>query len=255
MRGLNFLLGAGLVILTSCVSERGVTKILVARDPGGAILGTASLPGTYYNVSHDGPSYDDVKVRTNKGTTSGEVLLRFFNQRLRTVVLSDECFAVTTDGKFTARTATTEEWDKADPAESRDVANAREDTVISAPAKAEPLVFRGIVFRASGLTVGQGFGSASGKYLASRSTTIKEHRSWFEMPAPGLGHGETREEYVEIFDVRSGNRLVAAYSTELGAIGAGFGTWLKDRVFVLPYSDGDINHDMRFCLLAILPEK
>jgi hypothetical protein len=165
--------------------------------------------------------------------------------------MSAECFAVTTDGKFTARIAKPEEWDKADPTESRAVANADEDTVW---AQSGWLTFHAKEFRHGGHTDGQGFGSASGKYLATRSSTVREHRSWFQMPAPGLGHGETSEEYVEIFDVRSGNRLLAAFSTELGAIGAGFGTWLKDRFFILPYSGGDINHDMRFCFLAILPE-
>jgi hypothetical protein len=166
--------------------------------------------------------------------------------------MSAECFAVTTDGKFTARIAKLEEWDKADPAGSRAVLNAREDTVW---ANGGWLTFHGKEFRHSGLTEGRGFGSASGKYLATLSTTVKEKRSWLVMPAPGLGHGEIRQEYLEIFDFRSGNRLVAAYSTDFGAIGQGFGTWLKDQYFLLPYSGGDINHDMRFCLLAILPEK
>jgi hypothetical protein len=249
MGQLNLLLVLSLLILTSCAPEKGVTKILVARDPGGAILGAVTLPGTY-DVSQDGPWYSDVKARISKTPTREEVLLRFYNIRLEGVVLSGECFAVSTDGKFTARKAKLEEWDKADPAESRDVFNARADTVL---ADGDRLTFHGKEFRHGGLTDGRGFGSASGKYLASLSRTVKE--VWTLIRIPGRGPAQTAEEYVEIFDVRSGNRLLAVFAIELGAIDEGFGTWLKDRVYVLPYQGSGSQGFTPFCLLAILPEK
>jgi hypothetical protein len=70
-----------------------------------------------------------------------------------------------------------------------------------------------------------------------------------------MGPQPTPQTYVEIFDARSSNRLVAAFSDEFGYDGsAGYLTWSKDRFFVLPYSPGANNGDMGFCFLGILPE-
>ena len=264
MKQVKWLILVLILVLMGCGQDEGkgqrLTLIEVPRSSDGAILGIAKLPSPYYEYTHDGGGrYTNVKLRASRKGVDAEVLIRPYEYR---TVLSDEYYAVTTDGKFIVRKARLGEWENAEPEESRDDTNAPNDVVIRSGLSphtvrgreqrdSQPLTFRGKSFPASGLQGGRAFGSATGKYLASWSKTVKPVATGFTMPAPGLGRGEIDDIYLEIFDVATGKLLLSAFSNELG--GVKFGSWLNDRYFVLPYSGGDVNGNMPFCFLAIMP--
>lgn len=250
MKQAAWLFVAASTMLTAC-GERRSTTIGVPRSAEGAMLGIATLPGRYYSDESEpaSPRYNYLKLRTYQRDGRNEVLIRPYMQNVGFI---GDVYAVSTDGTFTSRRAPLEAWESGDEAESRDFMNAGEDLV----GGELPLLFRGKRFPASGLNDVKAFGSATGKYLASWSTTVKVASGGIIAPL-AFGRGETYLVYVEIFDVSTGRLLLSASSNELGSVPSG--AWLGDRFFVLSYSGGDRAGDLHwpthFCFLAIMPGK
>jgi hypothetical protein len=169
---------------------------------------------------------------------------------------SDDRFAVSLDGGFRVRKATVEEWDAAGkPLHSYHFITSFKNPQVTQ----EGVKYNDRLYRKSGESWGNEVALVSPRAtrIAVFSYTSRE-----EVPkplVPGFGgtdpaHGEV---FLDIYDVSSGKRVIAARAP-YGGDGGGyspsmlFGSalWVDDRYFVMPL---DPSHE--FCYLGNLPER
>ena len=243
VKHMKWLIAASLVVMNGCQLERTATRITVPRSQTGAVLGIARFPLSLEGI-HGSPS---IKLRLRNSKVQAELLLKPFELG----EFAETYWAVSTDGKFKVRSASREEWTHADPEPSRD--SSYELPMVP------PAVFQGRTFPTGGKDTGYVLGSATGRYLASETQTIKRPRSIVSFPS--FGGAEVRETHLEIFDVATQTLLLSAFHSDPGDSGSRSSlTWLGDRLFVAAFTGSELPQigespegPTVSCFVAIMP--
>lgn len=240
---MKWLIATSLVVMNSCHLERTATRITIPRSQTGAVLGIARFPLSL-DAIQGSPS---IKLRMRDRRVQAELLIKPFELG----EFAETYWAVSTDGKFTVRSASQEEWTHADPEPSRD--SSYELPLVP------PAVFQGRTFPTGGKDTGYLLGSVTGRYLASRTQTIKRPRSIVSFPS--FGGAEIRETHLEIFDVATQTLLLSAFYSDRGGPGSTSPlTWLGDRLFAVAFTGSELPQigespegPTVSCFVAIMP--
>ena len=210
--------------------------------------------------------------RTSKGPARGELLFAvkqgfdgsLFGKEVYDFAVnnpnydyySDDRFAVSLDGRFSVRKATAGEWDVAEkPLHSYHFIKSFENPQVTG----EAVKYNGRLYRKSGESWGTEVALVSPRatWMAVFSYTSREKPS--ESLIPGFGstepaHGEV---FLDVYDISSGEKVIAAHAPYGGTYGGhapsmlfGSSLWVDDRYFVMPLEP---SHE--FCFLGILAEK
>lgn len=148
---------------------------------------------------------------------------------------SENFYAVSLDGRFTVRPATTEEWNRAERVEKyRHQILSRSD-----PNLPQNVYFRNKTFTKSGESWGSALVSSSENWLALLSYTSKEKTRETQSILSFLGGGEPSkgEIFLDVYDTSSGKKILAGHAPF-----SGFGPsilfdsafWSSNRYIILP---------------------
>jgi hypothetical protein len=169
---------------------------------------------------------------------------------------SDDRFAVSLDGRFSVRKATAGEWDVAEkPLHSYHFIKSFENPHVTG----EAVKYNDRLYRKSGEFWGTEVALVSPRAtrIAVFSYTSREKPPKPLIPGFGNtepGHGEV---FLDVYDISSGEKVIAAHAPYGGTYGGhapsmlfGSSLWVDDRYFVMPLEP---SHE--FCFLGILPVK
>jgi len=169
---------------------------------------------------------------------------------------SDNQFAVSLDGAFRVREATSNEWNTAaKPLHSYHIVSSIKNEQVTR----DGVRYTGHLYRKSGESWGNEAALVSPRktWIAIFSYTSREKPNPGFIPGLGSnepGHGEV---FLDLYSVSTGERVIAARSP-FGGTGSGFApsmlfgasVWVEDRYFIMP-----LDWILDRCLLGILPEQ
>jgi hypothetical protein len=235
-----------------------------AQSPGGARgddrLGVVRFPERFTKRGAGGGqriiTEVGYEVRTAPGPGGGNLLFgkKTFDLESRSVVYSDNFYAVSLDGRFRVTPAAAPDWERAarpDPAQ-------RPKAIEAVSASADRLEHRGARFPKTGKTWGRpaALPSPGGRWVAVFSHTSKgdEPRPGPVVPG-GSGYGKG-EMFVDVYDAATGQKLLAGSAPHTGGgspqILFESALWIGDRYLVVPLDNSGSEGETLF--LGLMPE-
>lgn len=224
---------------------RAVVRAVVTLGHGNLGVARFRDPWTINGGRTIVPYPGDFEVRLIKN--GGELLLRVRPYR----DYSDNCYAVSLDGRFSARPASESEWNQAEP-----VAKSQKPLAIppgqTSPAKSAH--FHGKDFVKSGESWGVALPSPDERWIALLSYTSPESPPKNETIFKYVGGGnepQRGEIFLDVYDAASGEKILAGRSkySRLGpSMLFAVALWADSRFFILP-----LDYFSKNCFLGILP--
>jgi len=170
--------------------------------------------------------------------------------------LSDNMFGVSLDGQFKVRSASADEWKRADQLPAKVFDYMADDTKVSG----DSVQYRGRMFKRSGqlFATMAGLASPNGRWLAVFSYTSEGNQpSYGVLGGGGPGKGEM---FVDVYDATTGEKILASHAPHRGGDQPSryfYATlWVNDEYLIVPL-DVDPNGPLvgagNSVLIAIMP--